>query len=116
MDVFENVDDEVKLKLVNIWRDMNDQGKDHFINQVSLVLSVWGSDDTGKKLVVDVLHSLILDSSLDLSDFGLYISALLERKSIAAERLPRIKRALVILEGYRIKNSLPSEPHKEFAV
>ena len=115
--VFEDVDDSIKIKLIDLWKSMSDQEKDHFINQVSLALSVWGSDETGKRLVIEVLKALVTNGSLNLIDFGLYVDALTDKKATApADRLPKIKRASIILEGYRIKNSLPSEPHKEFGL
>ena len=116
MDVFEDVDDEIKARVISLWVSMAESEKDHFINQVSLVLSVWGSDDMGKKLVVKALEALVNDGSLTLSDFGLYVEELAGRKTVPADRLPKIKRASIIMEGYRIKHSLSSEPRKELGI
>ena len=112
MDVFENVDVETKARIVERWKTMSESDKTHFINQVSLVLSVWGSDERGKQLVVDVLKQMVSNGSSTLADFGLYVDT-------TAQRIPdndlkgKVKRASLILDGYRIKNSLPSERHIE---
>lgn len=112
MDVFEDVDNDIKLKIVQKWKKMNDTDKTHFINQVSLALSVWGSDDKGKKFVVNILTEMVSNGSNTLADFGLYVDRLIEKR-LTTERLEKIKRVSLILEGYRIKNALPSEPSKE---
>lgn len=110
--VFEDFDDETKSRLISRWKTMSETDKTHFINQVSLALSIWGSDEIGKRFVVDILQSMVSNGSNTLADFGLYIDKL-TRKNIAAVRLAKIKRAETIIEGYRLKNELPSEPHKE---
>lgn len=112
MGVFEDVDGETKQLVINSWRKMSETEKTHFINQVSLALTVWGTDEAGKKAVVEVLTKLIKDGSKNLSDFGLYIRELYEKKELGS-KLDKIKRAALIIEGYRIKNALSSEPHKE---
>ncbi len=113
--IFEDFDDETKSKLVGRWKTMSETDKTHFVNQASLALSIWGSDELGRRLVVDVLRSLIDNGSSTLADFGLYVDKL-NKKNIAAVRLPKIKRASLILDGYRIKNELPSEPHHELGL
>jgi hypothetical protein len=47
-----------------------------------------------------------------LADFGLYIEKAIGAKGVSGME-DKIKRAALIIEGYRIKNSLPSEPHRE---
>ena len=47
-----------------------------------------------------------------LADFGLYIDRAIALKPAPA-MARKIKRAAIIIDGYRIKNALPSEPHKE---
>ncbi len=115
MDVFEKVDDETKSRIIERWKTMSESDKTHFINQVSLVLSVWGSDDRGKQLVVDILKSMVSNGSSTLADFGLYTDKALQ-STIDGDLKAKIKRASLILDGYRIKNSLPSEPHKEIGI
>ena len=44
-----------------------------------------------------------------LADFGLFIEKLPER---AEDMQGKIERAALIIEGYRIKHALPSEPHR----
>jgi hypothetical protein len=112
MSVFEGIDDGTKQAIIDAWKKMSESEKMHFINQVSLALTVWGTDEIGKKAVVNVLRSLVNDGSSNLSDFGLYIDRLYGEKDFES-RINKIKRAALIIEGYRIKNSLPSEPHKE---
>lgn len=115
MGVFEDVDDESKKIMISAWKGMSETEKTHFINQVSLALTVWGTDEIGKKAVADVLKTLVKDGSKNLCDFGLYISRLYERKEMET-KLDKIKRAALIIEGYRIKNALPSEPQKELGL
>ncbi len=113
--VFEDFDDETKSKMVDRWKKMSETDKTHFINQVSLALSVWGSDELGRRFVVEVLKFVVDNGSTNLADFGLYLDNL-TKKNIATVRLPKIKRAELIIDGYRIKNELPSEPHKELGL
>ena len=101
-----------KERLLEIWREMNDEDKQHFINQMALALTVWGSDKQGKRLAIDVIRFLIEDGSNTLSDFGLYVSGLEKLKKIPKTKSNRIRRAEAILDGYRIKNGLSSMPHK----
>jgi len=112
-DLFAKVDKETKGKLVGSWKEMSESEKVHFINQVSLGLSVWGCDVNGKRIVVEVLKTLVVDGSTNLSDFGLYIEHLIGVKPVVDEKLSKVKRATLIIEGYRIKNGLSSVPHKE---
>jgi len=107
--------DEIKLKIIDRWKLMSETDKAHFINQVALALSVWGSDEKGRELVVEVLKYMGENGTTTLADFGIYAERLLTSKS-AAGRIDKVKRACLILEGYRIKNSLPSEPHKELQI
>ena len=102
----------IKAKIVDRWKLMSETDKAHFINQVALALSVWGSDDKGRELVVEVLQYMSQNGTSTLADFGIYVEKLLESKS-GAGRIAKIKRASLILDGYRIKHSLPSEPHRE---
>ena len=115
MDVFENVDDEVKSRIIERWKTMSESDKTHFINQVSLALSVWGSDEQGKQLVVDILRAMVSNGSSTLADFGLYAEKTLQSINDGVLKA-KIRRASLILDGYRIKNSLPSEPHKEIGI
>ena len=110
--VLDILDDKSRERIVHIWKDMSDIDKGHFINQVALALSVWGSDERGKRLVVDVLGLMTLNGTSTLADFGLYVEKAAKMKS-AAPISDKVKRAAVILEGYRVKNALPSEPHRE---
>lgn len=106
------MDDAGKEHIITIWKGMSDIDKGHFINQVALALSVWGSDEKGKRLVVDVLRLMTTNGTSTLADFGLYVEKALKLEE-AVGLSSKIKRASIIIEGYRIKNALPSEPHKE---
>jgi len=112
---FDYVGEEVKQKIVNVWSAMTESDKTHFINQVALSLSVWGDDIRGKRLVVEVLEAMATNSTKTLADFGLYAKRV-ENSRLARDRLKKMKRAFLILEGYRIKHGLPSIPHKELGV
>ena len=116
MNVFENVDSEIKTLIVERWKNMSESDKTHFINQVSLALSVWGSDDNGKNLVIEVLKEMILNGSSTLADFGLYVDKLFQKNAIQGDAKTKVRRASLILDGYRIKNSLPSEPHRDIDI
>ena len=106
------LDDSTKSKIVGTWKSMSESDKAHFINQVALALSVWGSDDMGKRMVVEILELMAKNGTETLADFGLFIDRAAGLPAGAGFK-DRIKRASMIIEGYRIKNSMPSEPHKE---
>jgi len=110
--VLDILDEASKDHVIGIWKAMSDIDKGHFINQVALALSVWGSDEKGKRLVVDVLRLMTTNGTSTLADFGLYVEKALQLEGVTG-LASKIKRASIIIEGYRIKNSLPSEPHKE---
>ena len=106
------MDDESKGRIIKTWREMSESDKAHFINQVALALSIWGSDKKGKHLVVEILRIMTEDGTKTLADFGLYIDRALGLEE-ASGLDEDIKRAALIIEGYRIKNALSSEPHRE---
>ena len=99
-------------RILAIWKNMNESDKAHFINQVALALSVWGSDEKGKRVVVQVLRMMTENGTQTLADFGLYVERVLGRKESGGLD-EKIRRASVIIEGYRVKNSLSSEPHRD---
>jgi hypothetical protein len=102
-------------RIVTLWKGMSESDKAHFINQVALALSVWGSDEKGKRVVVDILRAMTNNGTSTLADFGLYVERAIGSQD-AAGLEDKIKRAAVIIEGYRIKNALSSEPHHELEV
>lgn len=106
------LDEESKKKILKLWKGMSDNDKAHFINQVALGLSVWGSDSKGKRVVVEILKAMSTDGTETLADFGLYIEEVIGAKGTSGLD-DKIRRAALIIEGYRIKNSLPSEPHRQ---
>lgn len=112
MDVLLAVNDRIKKDLVTIWKTMNKNEREHFINQVALALSVWGADDQGKEIAVEVFKLMMENEITTLADFGLFVDDLLELDHIR-ERRGKIERAAVILEGYRTKYGLSSEPHRD---
>jgi hypothetical protein len=114
--VFLDVLDQVsENKILSIWKNMSENDKAHFINQVALALSVWGSDEKGKKVVVEVLRRMTTNGTNTLADFGLYVDQVVGSTG-AAGLDDKIKRASIIIEGYRIKNSLSSEPHRDLEI
>jgi hypothetical protein len=109
------IDEESKAKIITMWKNMSETDKTHFINQVALALSIWGSDEKGKQLVVEVLRALSNNGTKTLADFGLYIEKITSTKE--AEGLTdKIERAEKIIEKYRIKNSMSSEPHRDLDI
>ncbi len=112
MGVFEGVNAKAKKEIVKIWAKMNAKDRDYFIDQVALALSIWGSDENGRKLVVGVLESMVADGSGNLSDFGLYV------EQFAIEEGGRNKKSMIragrIIDDYRLRNALSSVPHKEW--
>lgn len=111
VDVFGDVPDELKEKMIDAWREMSETEKTHFVNQVALALSIWGNDIEGNRMVVRILELLARDGCNNLVDFGLYIEYLLQQGEF--NRQDKVQRAYRIIEGYRLRNELPSEPHKE---
>jgi hypothetical protein len=51
---------------------------------------------------VEVLESMARNSTKTLADFGLYAKKV-ESSRLARDRLKKMKRAFLVLEGYRIK-------------
>jgi hypothetical protein len=97
-------------KILNVWDKMGDIDKAHFINQVAIALSIWGRDKNGKRLVVEILQIMAEDGTATLADFGLYIDKTFYKKRTSA-LADKIREASLIIEGYRVKNALSSEPH-----
>ena len=111
---FDKVPFEAKKRIVELWRYMKGEDKEHFINQVALALSVWGSDDQGKSMVAKVMESLVKDGSKNLSDFGIYIDRLIlaENDKALEARNGEIVKAIEVVDAYRIRYEMSSEPHK----
>ena len=112
---FDWVDLDTKRKILGIWAEMTESGKTHFINQVALALSVWGDDIRGKRLVVEVLKHMGENSTKTLADFGIYAKKI-EKSRLARDRPKKMKRAMLVLEGYRIKHGLSSVVHKDIGI
>jgi hypothetical protein len=109
------LDDKIKERILTAWQDMSESDKAHFINQVALALSVWGSDDKGRAVVIEVLRLMMVDGTRTLADFGLYIERVMGTKNTSGLD-SRIRRASLIIEGYRVKNALSSEPHLDIGI
>lgn len=105
------LDESTKNRILSLWKKMGQEDKGHFINQVALALSIWGSGPRGKRMVVEVIDLMSKNGTTTLSDFGLYVDKV-KGKDIAEGLEEKIERASLIIEGYRIKHSLPSEPHR----
>ena len=103
--------DEQKERIMDSWKGMDNSDKGHFINQVALALSIWGSDRKGKRVVVEILKMMTSNGSATLADFGLYVEEVIGATGTSGME-GKIKRAALIIEGYRIKHALPSEPHR----
>ncbi|MFA5050321.1 MAG: hypothetical protein WC501_04910 [Candidatus Micrarchaeia archaeon] len=103
---FSEVDEKIKKQMILIWKEMSETDKTHFVNQVAITLSVLGSQNGGRKQVVDVLDYLVSDGAKNLADFGIYLPIGLK------ELDEKQKRAIRIVENYRMKNNLPNMPAK----
>jgi len=111
---FEKVPMEVKKKIVDIWKFMGEEDKEHFINQVALSLSVWGTDSGGKEIVARVMEILVKDGSKNLADFGIYIDRLMliENDASIEGKNDGIVKAIEVVDAYRIRYEMASEPQK----
>jgi hypothetical protein len=111
---FEKVSIEVRKKIVDIWKFMGEEDKEHFINQVALSLSVWGTDEEGKGIVARIMEILVKDGSKNLADFGIYIDKLMliENDEKLEEKNDDIIKAIEVVDAYRIRYEMPSEPQK----
>lgn len=116
MDISELTDTETESRIIETWKAMDESDKGHFINQVALAMSIWGSDEEGRMMVVRVLKHMADNESNTLADFGLYIEKALVSDDVRSMPLNKIRRASLIIEGYRIKNALSSVPHKEIGL
>jgi hypothetical protein len=112
MGAFEKLDSATKKRMVEIWGEMDEEDKNHFVDQVALALSIWGCDDGGKLLVAKVIGTLVGNGSKTLADFGLYIDEYLDGNS-AEGRRGKMERASSIIARYRLKNALSSVPHRD---
>jgi hypothetical protein len=106
------IDEKSKAKIVGIWKAMDENDKGHFINQVALALSIFGSEEKGRRIVIGILDMMCSNGTNTLADFGLYVDKAVALPD-ASGMGDKVKRAAIILEGYRIKNGLPSEPHHD---
>ena len=96
--------------ILDRWREMNSTDKKHFTDQVALALTVWGCDENGKRLVIEVLRRMIYAGCKTLADFGLFVGDL----SFPDGRMREtINTAAMVLEGYRFRSGLSSVPHIE---
>jgi hypothetical protein len=102
---FHDLPFDVKRKIVLTWKAMNDKDKEHFTNQVALVLSVFG-EKKGVSIVVDTLRQMMEDGTKNLADFGIYVI-----KNFDHKRDKKAREAALMMEIYRTKNELPMEPH-----
>lgn len=103
---FEGMKDESKRKVILLWKSMNESDKAHFINQVAITLSILGSENGGKGQVVDVVKFLVEDGAKNLADFGIYM------RSGLKELDKKERRAIKIVDNYRMKHDLPNLPSK----
>ena len=111
--VFEDIPLEIKDGVVSRWKTMSETDKQHFINQVSLALSICGTEEGSKRMVAEVLKTLVQNGSETLADFGLYLDAVSNPEY--STLLGKIRRASLVIEGYRIKHAMPSEPTKSIS-
>lgn len=113
--MFDYINDEIKDRILKKWKKMSETDKAHFINQVAISMSVWGSDEKGKRLVLEVMNLMMSNGTTTLADFGIYVEKLNKAK-ISAGKKKEIERASLILEGYRIKHGLSSIPHRDITI
>ena len=113
--MFDYIDDKTKAKILKKWKKMSETDKAHFINQVAISMSVWGSDEKGKRLVLEVMNLMMSNGTTTLADFGVYVEKLNKTK-ISTGKKKEIERASLILEGYRIKHGLSSIPHRDITI
>ena len=103
---FDEMGKESKKRIILIWKSMSETDKTHFVNQVAITLSVLGSENGGKGQVVEVVNFLIEDGAKNLADFGIYMRASLK------ELDKKERRAIKIVDNYRMKHNLPNLPSK----
>jgi hypothetical protein len=115
---FASLSNDVKKRLLVIWRNMTEEDKEHFINQVTYALASWGTDDRGKELVVVVIEKMIEDGSTNLADFGLYLPWLLKEglAYLYPELQDNVKKAIEYVEDYRMRYELPSTPTRSLLI
>ncbi len=113
--MFDYIDDKTKTKILAKWKKMSETDKAHFINQVAISMSVWGSDEKGKRLVLEVMRLMMVNGTNTLADFGLYVEKL-TRSKVGTAKKKEVERASLILEGYRIKHGLSSIPHRDITI
>jgi hypothetical protein len=112
---FDYLDLDEKRRVLEIWGKMTESGKTHFINQVALALSVWGDDIRGKRLVIEIIKHMTNNGTKTLADFGIY-AKMVEKSRLARDRSKKMRRAILVLEGYRIKHGLSSVAHKDIGI
>ncbi len=105
---------EDKRRLVLVWKKMSPIDREHFINQVAYAMAMWGMDKKGKELVALVIERMLEDDSINLADFGIYLKKLTNEGllDVYKDKADAIKKAIVLIDSYRLKYELPLKPTK----
>jgi hypothetical protein len=95
---------EVKRQILSIWKEMGEEDKEHFVNQIALFLTFYeGKEEMAKEIILDSIKTLVEDKCRNLADIGIYIA----RKN---EKSEEFKKAVRAINRYRFRASLPGEP------
>jgi len=111
MDIFTGLTREEAKRMAKLWKGMDEEEKEHFVNQVALALSVLGDNKTGREAVAQAIKLLLLDGSTNLADIGLYLDKV--AKGLRDRKLAhKIRKASLLLDSYRLRYDLSPVPHK----
>lgn len=105
MDIFKEMDNKTKLKMVEMWKGMDQKDKEAFVDQIAILLTIWGTGEKGKKAVRKVIEKTVNEGSTNLADIGIYAKKR-EMESLVGKE--KFKKAKYVIEEYRFKHELPS--------
>ena len=102
MGAFDSLPPQRKKKLIEAWKNMSQEDKAHFRNQIALALVLMGNTKTSKKTIAKILDYMI-DHTNNLSEFGHWFNKYMSKIS----RKPKnASKAGIMLEAYRMKYAL----------
>jgi hypothetical protein len=108
--VFEDSSPEQREKMSLIWKSMNPQDKEHFINQSALILSIAG-EHPGRQIVRLSVENMVDDGCANFADIGIYLEYLEE--SAYSSNAEAFAHACGEVEKYRFRHDLPGVPQKD---
>ena len=105
---FDNLPEYVEKEISKKWKNMEDEERKFFINQLALFLSVVGNDRQSKDIIAILFEKLVKSNSKFLTELPKHLKWFVENggAEIYKEKEKELKRVLKLLEFYDLKKSL----------